>query len=52
MARAFSNDRIYVLPGTKWNSEVHHSTISHLTGDPDVPAKCIITAVQITHTFV
>lgn len=52
MARAFPSDRIYVPPGTTWNWEVHHSTISHLNGNPDVSAKHIITAVQITHTFV
>lgn len=52
MARAVPGDRIGVLPGTKWNWEVHCSTISHETGNPDVSAKHIITAAQITHTFV
>lgn len=52
MARAFPDDGIYALPGTKWNWEVHHSTISHLTGNPDVSAKYIITAVRITQAFV
>lgn len=52
MARAFPSDRIYGLPGTKWNWEVHRSTISHLTGNPDVSAKYIITAVWITHASV
>lgn len=52
MARAVPSGRIYVLPGAKWSWEVHHSTIGHLTGNPDGSAKCVTAAVQVTHTFV
>lgn len=41
-----------VLPGAEWSWEVHHSAISHLIGNPDVSAKCIITAVQMTQLVV
>lgn len=40
------------LPRAEWNWEIHHSTISHLTGSPDVSAECIITAVQMTQLVV
>lgn len=52
MVRAFPNDRIYVLPTTNGTGKFINSTISLLTGNPDVSAKYIIAAVQITHTFV
>lgn len=52
VARAVPGDRSSALPGAEWNWGVHHSTISHLTGNPDVSAKHIITAVQMTQLVV
>lgn len=55
MARAVPRDRSSALARAEWNWEVHHSTISHLTGNPDVSANnscaddtagCVISSVN------